>query len=48
MATLGVCRVDFRNWLKVGGVAAGTAVYYVQRGRHWRADDGISLIQNAG
>ncbi len=33
MATLGVCRVDFRNWLKVASLLG--LRYYVQRGRHY-------------
>lgn len=43
MATLGVCRVDFRNWLKVGATPAWTAVYYVQRRGDRRSVDGLPL-----
>lgn len=42
MATLGVCRVDFRNWLKVGATLR-TAVYYVQRRGDRRSVDGLPL-----
>ncbi|STF40506.1 putative C4-dicarboxylate anaerobic transporter [Escherichia coli] len=43
MATLGVCRVDFRNWAEGGRDPAWTAVYYVQRRGDRRSVDGLPL-----
>lgn len=34
-----------RKSAESGARCWGPLLHYVQRGRHWRADDGISLIQ---